>query len=72
MRRIAIYPQCHGSDRARLPFSSLVVVFNYPVQQTKMAAVQGTEEQVRGQVFDVGPRYCHLSYIGEGAYGMVW
>uniref|UniRef100_A0A3Q3A815 Mitogen-activated protein kinase n=1 Tax=Kryptolebias marmoratus TaxID=37003 RepID=A0A3Q3A815_KRYMA len=26
---------------------------------------------VRGQVFDVGPRYTNLSYIGEGAYGMV-
>ncbi|XP_047141776.1 mitogen-activated protein kinase 1 isoform X1 [Hydra vulgaris] len=28
-------------------------------------------EIVRGQVFDVGPRYKDLSYIGEGAYGMV-
>ena len=29
-------------------------------------------ELVRGQAFDVGPRYSSLSYIGEGAYGMVW
>lgn len=29
-------------------------------------------ELVRGQAFDVGPRYINLSYIGEGAYGMVW
>ncbi|GFO27629.1 mitogen-activated protein kinase [Plakobranchus ocellatus] len=28
-------------------------------------------EIVRGQVFEVGPRYTNLSYIGEGAYGMV-
>ncbi|XP_051751255.1 mitogen-activated protein kinase 1 isoform X1 [Ctenopharyngodon idella] len=28
-------------------------------------------EMVRGQAFDVGPRYSNLSYIGEGAYGMV-
>ncbi len=28
-------------------------------------------EVVRGQNFDVGPRYSQLSYIGEGAYGMV-
>ncbi|XP_022101090.1 mitogen-activated protein kinase 1-like [Acanthaster planci] len=28
-------------------------------------------EVIRGQVFDVGPRYSGLSYIGEGAYGMV-
>ena len=29
-------------------------------------------EIVRGQSFDVGPRYSGLTYIGEGAYGMVW
>lgn len=29
-------------------------------------------EMVRGQAFDVGPRYYGLNYIGEGAYGMVW
>ncbi|TFJ95775.1 solute carrier family 12 member 9-like [Platysternon megacephalum] len=28
-------------------------------------------ESVKGQVFDVGPRYTDLQYIGEGAYGMV-
>lgn len=26
---------------------------------------------IRGQLFEVGPRYTNLSYIGEGAYGMV-
>jgi len=30
-----------------------------------------TQEIVRGQIFEVGPRYTNLSYIGEGAYGMV-
>lgn len=29
-------------------------------------------ESVKGQNFDVGPRYTELQYIGEGAYGMVW
>lgn len=28
-------------------------------------------EVIRGQVFEVGPRYRDLAYIGEGAYGMV-
>ncbi|XP_067936525.1 mitogen-activated protein kinase 1-like [Watersipora subatra] len=28
-------------------------------------------EIVRGQVFEVGPRYNNLAYIGEGAYGIV-
>lgn len=28
-------------------------------------------EIIRGQVFEVGPRYTNLQYIGEGAYGMV-
>lgn len=35
-----------------------------------MAAVN-PPETVRGQVFDVAPRYKGLNYIGEGAYGMV-
>lgn len=28
-------------------------------------------EIVRGQPFEVGPRYSNLKFIGEGAYGMV-
>lgn len=28
-------------------------------------------EVIRGQIFEVGPRYRNLAYIGEGAYGMV-
>lgn len=28
-------------------------------------------EVIRGQLFEVGPRYNSLAYIGEGAYGMV-
>ncbi len=28
-------------------------------------------EVVRGQIFECGPRYTNLAYIGEGAYGMV-
>lgn len=41
-------------------------------------AAESTEENlqqiaffVKGQVFEVGPRYYDLAYIGEGAYGMV-
>uniref|UniRef100_A0A2I3RF13 Mitogen-activated protein kinase n=1 Tax=Pan troglodytes TaxID=9598 RepID=A0A2I3RF13_PANTR len=33
--------------------------------------VPGEVEMVKGQPFDVGPRYTQLQYIGEGAYGMV-
>jgi len=33
--------------------------------------VENGVEEVRGQLFAVGPRYVNLSYIGEGAYGMV-
>lgn len=40
-----------------------------------MAEVSGpgssSVEVVRGQAFEVGPRYTNLAYIGEGAYGMV-
>lgn len=36
------------------------------------AGTKAGSESVKGQIFDVGPRYTNLSYIGEGAYGMVW
>lgn len=36
------------------------------------AGTKSGSESVKGQMFDVGPRYTNLSYIGEGAYGMVW
>ena len=39
---------------------------------TGAAGSKGASELVKGQAFDVGPRYVNLSYIGEGAYGMVW
>lgn len=26
---------------------------------------------IRGQIFEVGPRYQNLAHIGEGAYGVV-
>lgn len=35
------------------------------------ASVNPNAEIVRGQVFEVGPRYTNLAYMGEGAYGMV-
>ena len=38
--------------------------------ETPQTASQGVE--VKGQIFEVGPRYYDLNYIGEGAYGMVW
>ncbi|CAL8288329.1 unnamed protein product [Boreogadus saida] len=38
---------------------------------TGAAVPKVASELVKGQAFDVGPRYVNLSYIGEGAYGMV-
>ena len=34
-------------------------------------AIPSNAEIVRSQVFEVGPRYTNLAYMGEGAYGMV-
>lgn len=31
----------------------------------------GNDVIVRGHIFEVGPRYTNLNYIGEGAYGLV-
>ncbi len=52
-----------------------------PVASTNGAANDAAEttrsadgtivETVRGQPFEVAPRYTDLNYIGEGAYGMV-
>lgn len=35
------------------------------------SSIRNNVEEVHGQLFEVGPRYVNLSYIGEGAYGMV-
>ena len=45
---------------------------NYFKKMATTGAVPGPNtELVRGQAFDVGPRYTNLAYIGEGAYGIV-
>ena len=44
----------------------------FPSENTFAIMAGSYPEIVRGQVFDVGPRYTNLNYIGEGAYGMVW
>lgn len=35
------------------------------------AANNPNAQTIRGQVFEVGPRYTNLAHIGEGAYGVV-
>ncbi|KAJ8402573.1 hypothetical protein AAFF_G00366560 [Aldrovandia affinis] len=42
-----------------------------PGGATGAAGSKSGLESVKGQYFDVGPRYVDLLYIGEGAYGMV-
>ncbi|XP_054745285.1 mitogen-activated protein kinase ERK-A [Anastrepha obliqua] len=41
------------------------------VSSTTNATSNPNAEIIRGQLFEVGPRYRDLTYIGEGAYGMV-
>lgn len=41
------------------------------VVNANAAANPANAESIRGQIFEVGPRYTNLAYIGEGAYGMV-
>ena len=38
---------------------------------TEESSTRNNVEEVHGQLFEVAPRYVNLSYIGEGAYGMV-
>lgn len=40
-------------------------------QSTTDEPKASTCELIKDQVFEVGPRYTDLKYIGEGAYGMV-
>lgn len=37
----------------------------------QVAAANPNAQVIRGQVFEVGPRYTNLAHIGEGAYGVV-
>lgn len=56
----------HEVSASCFPFShTLPLTAPFPLV---MAMAQ---ETVRGQIFEVGPRYTSLQYIGEGAYGMV-
>lgn len=41
------------------------------VNNNSHANANPNAEVIRGQLFEVGPRYTDLQYIGEGAYGMV-
>lgn len=41
------------------------------IQLPSQSEICNNAEEVRKQVFEVAPRYVNLSYIGEGAYGMV-
>jgi hypothetical protein len=49
----------------------VVVVVKMAAEGAGAAAGNPNVEVVRGQGFEVGPRYTNLAYIGEGAYGMV-
>lgn len=39
--------------------------------QRNRSVTNANGDVIRGQAFEVGPRYTNLAYIGEGAYGMV-
>uniref|UniRef100_A0A1I7X4J1 Protein kinase domain-containing protein n=1 Tax=Heterorhabditis bacteriophora TaxID=37862 RepID=A0A1I7X4J1_HETBA len=41
------------------------------MNEEESSSTRNNVEEVHGQLFEVGPRYINLSYIGEGAYGMV-
>lgn len=41
------------------------------VEAQQQKEISNVIEEVHGQLFEVGPRYASLTYIGEGAYGMV-
>ncbi|XP_056264133.1 mitogen-activated protein kinase 3 [Pseudoliparis swirei] len=61
-----------GSNSAAAAAAATAAAPAGTVAQDGAPAAAGLKaESVKGQIFDVGPRYTNLSYIGEGAYGMV-
>ncbi|XP_043956229.1 mitogen-activated protein kinase 3 [Gambusia affinis] len=60
-----------GSGRATCA-DSVPMAISGPEEAAPPPRLPKTDvELVKGQAFDVGPRYTNLAYIGEGAYGMV-
>lgn len=66
MERIAEAGNANGVGAAAGGGSAAAAVNN-----NSCANANPNAEIIRGQVFEVGPRYTNLQYIGEGAYGMV-
>uniref|UniRef100_A0A8C2X376 Mitogen-activated protein kinase n=1 Tax=Cyclopterus lumpus TaxID=8103 RepID=A0A8C2X376_CYCLU len=60
-----------GSNSAAAAAATTAAPAGTVAQDGTPAAAGPKAESVKGQIFDVGPRYTNLSYIGEGAYGMV-
>uniref|UniRef100_A0A087XQZ9 Mitogen-activated protein kinase n=1 Tax=Poecilia formosa TaxID=48698 RepID=A0A087XQZ9_POEFO len=63
----------HGPGSGRAPCAdSVPMAISGPEEAAPPPRLPKTDvELVKGQAFDVGPRYTNLAYIGEGAYGMV-
>ncbi|EEC18589.1 mitogen-activated protein kinase, putative, partial [Ixodes scapularis] len=58
---------CEASARGMLEELARALVTKMATKEVESKAT----ETVRGQLFEVAPRYTNLAYIGEGAYGMV-
>ena len=79
--RVALSARVYRADSVQGAFCRATLLPTVPTPGrkvvVKMAACEGSAsvnpncEVVRGQTFEVGPRYTNLSYMGEGAYGMV-
>lgn len=68
--RCALYRLVEGFCRNILVIK-LVKWFITMAEAAGVVSTNPNAEIIRGQVFEVGPRYTNLQYIGEGAYGMV-
>ena len=69
--RVVSFTALFDSQRSRLLRDCRVVDKMAAEGASGGAGAAAGAEVVRGQVFEVGPRYVNLAYIGEGAYGMV-
>lgn len=73
------------TDDTRMPYHYILIIEFWAavtsfesrdqtwLSTSKMAAEvrNPNQEMVKSHVFEIGPRYTNLQYVGEGAYGMV-
>lgn len=71
MKLITKKELCLHQKNERRPFKKQILKHEKKMNEANSTLNAGNDVIVRGHIFEVGPRYTNLNYIGEGAYGLV-